>query len=454
VSLGDRGQPASDGGLTVGGPVVKDLRSFFFFSYEGLRLTQPQAASAELVPDQYLRDQAPAAIQAILNAFPEPTPGGIDYGSASQPSLAQFLKSYSVPSQIDSTSLRLDKAFGDKLALFLRAAYSPSSANTRSLSALSQLGFETQTYTLGATNQWTRKISDDFRLGFARSDSRVIGILDGFGGAMPINLAAAVGQGASTTATPSIFLDFAGAGYTELSSGVSGNGLRQWNAINTWAWIPGKHAFKFGVDYRHIDSPILPSTLQLYPSFLGAADVLNNAATETSVLALSRATPIFEQFAAFAQDEWHASPFLTLSLGLRWELSLPPSGANGQDAYTISGDLSEPATLGLSPRGTSLWQTPWLNFAPRLGVAWQSRNRQGWETVLRSGGGVFFDSDNQVAGSGFSGAGFEAVTNYFGAPLPLSPQQINIPIGIAPPYGTLGAKRENARVPGCNRRSQ
>ena len=230
--------------------------------------------------------------------------------------------------------------------------------------------------------------------------------------------------------------------------------MRQWNAINTWAWIPGKHAFKFGVDYRHIDSPILPSTLQLYPSFLGAADVLNNAATETSVLALSRATPIFEQFAAFAQDEWHASPFLTLSLGLRWELSLPPSGANGQDAYTISGDLSEPATLGLSPRGTSLWQTPWLNFAPRLGVAWQSRNRQGWETVLRSGGGVFFDSDNQVAGSGFSGAGFEAVTNYFGAPLPLSPQQINIPIGIAPPYGTLGAKRENARVPGCNRRSQ
>ncbi len=352
VSLGDRGQLPSDGRLTVGGPVAEDLRSFFFFSYEGLRLTQPQAASAELVPDQYLRDQAPAAIQAILNAFPEPTPGGIDYGSVSQPSLAQFLKSYSVPSQIDSTSLLGDKAFGDKLALFLRAAYSPSSANTRSLSALSQLGFETQTYTLGATNQWTRKISDDFRLGFARSDSRVIGILDGFGGAMPINLAAAVGQGASTTATPSIFLDFAGAGYTELSSGVSGNGLRQWNAINTWAWIPEKHAFKFGVDYRHIDSPILPSTLQLYPSFLGAADVLNNAGTnETSVLALSRATPIFEQFAAFAQDEWHASPFLTLSLGLRWELSLPPSGANGQDAYTISGDLSEPATLGLSSKG-------------------------------------------------------------------------------------------------------
>jgi hypothetical protein len=436
------GNPASalrqnDFGLTVGGPVVKDLRSFFFFSYEGLRLTQPQAASAELVPDQYLRDQAPAAIQAILNAFPEPTPGGTDYGSASEPSLAQFLKSYSVPSQIDSTSLRLDKAFGDKLALFLRAAYSPSSAETRSLSALSQLGFGTQTYTFGATSQWGRKISDDFRLGFARSDSRVLGTLDGFGGATPIDLAAAVGQGASLAATPSIFLDFAGAGYSELSSGVSGNGLRQWNAVNTWAWTPGKHAFKFGVDYRHINSPILPSTLQMYPLFFGAADVLNNAPSITSVLAISHATPIFEQFAAFAQDEWRLRPSLMLSLGLRWELSPPPTGADGRDAYTISGDLSEPSTLGIAPQGTPLWQTPWLNFAPRLGVAWQARSRPGWGTFLRSGGGVFFDSDNQVSGSGFSGAGFQAVTNYFGTPLPLSPQQINLPIGIAPPYGTL-----------------
>jgi Carboxypeptidase regulatory-like domain len=446
------GNPASalrqnDFGFTVGGPVIADLHSYFFFSYEGLRLTQPQAASAELVPDQYLRNQAPAAIQAILNAFPEPTPGGTDYGSASQPSLAQFLKSYSVPSQIDATSLRLDKAFGDKLALFLRAAYSPSTADSRSLSALSQLGFETQTYTLGATSQWSRKFSDDFRLGFARSDSRVLGTLDGFGGAMPIDLATAVGQGASPGATPSIFLDFSGAGYTELQSGASENGLRQWNAVNTWAWILGKHAFKFGVDYRHIDSPIRPSTLQMYPSFFGAADVLNNAATETSIVALSTSAPIFDQLAGFAQDEWRLRPSLSLSLGLRWEFNPPPSGANGRDAYTISGDLSEPATLGIAPQGTRLWQTPWLNFAPRLGVAWQARRKHGWETVLRAGGGIFFDSDNQVAGNGFTGAGFETTKSYLGAPLPLSPQQINLPIGITPPYGVVYAFPEHLQLP-------
>ncbi|KAA6465264.1 TonB-dependent receptor [Acidobacteria bacterium AB60] len=437
----------NDFGLTIGGPVLPHRNSFFFFSYEGLRLAQPQADSVQLVPDQNLRDQAPPAIQAVLNAFPRPTPGGIDYGSASNPSLAQFLKPYTVPSQIDSTSLRLDKAFADKLALFFRAAYSPSSAETRSLSVLSQLRFGTETYTLGATSQLSKKISNDFRLGFARSDARVVGTLDDFGGATPINLASAVGQGAPASAQLAIFLEFAGAGYSELLNGATGNGLRQWNAVNTFAWTAGKHAFKFGIDYRHVGSPIQPATLQMYPLFFGLPDVLNNAPTITSVLTVSPAMPVLNEFAAFAQDEWRLRPSLTLSLGLRWEVNPPPTGSSGRDAYTLSGDLSEPSTLAIAPRGTRLWQTPWLNFAPRLGVAWQARSVPGWETVFRSGGGVFFDSDNQVAGTGFSGVGFGATANYFGAPLPLSPQQIDLLIRLTPPYGTVSAFPAHLQLP-------
>jgi TonB-dependent Receptor Plug Domain. len=437
----------NDFGVTVGGPVIPHRNAFFFFSYEGLRLSQPQAASAQLVPDKFLRSQAPVPIQAILNAFPQPSPGGIDYGTASSPSLAQFLKSYSVPSQIDATSLRLDKTFGSKLALFFRAAHSPSSADSRSLSSLNQLEFGTETYTFGATSQMARNISNDFRVGFARSDSRVSQKLDGFGGATPIDLASAVGLEAPDGAQPTIFVQIAGAGYSELSSGISGNGLRQWNAVDTLSWILGKHALKFGVDYSYINSPIRPSVLQMYPLFLSAGDVLNNAATETSVLALSRATPEFNELAAFAQDEWRLRPSVTMSLGVRWEINPPPTGANGQDAYTISGDMSKPATLAAASRGTRLWQTPWFNFAPRLGVAWQAGRKLGWETVLRGGAGVFFDSDNQVAGTGFTGAGFGATKNYFGAPLPLTHDQISLPIGLTPPYGTISAFPTHLQLP-------
>ena len=57
----------NDFGGTFGGPVEipglyngKD-KTFFFVSYEGLRLTQPQAATVNYVPDAALRASAPCS---------------------------------------------------------------------------------------------------------------------------------------------------------------------------------------------------------------------------------------------------------------------------------------------------------------------------------------------------------------------------------------------------------
>jgi hypothetical protein len=83
-------QPAlrqNDFGGTVGGPIwiprIYDgrKRTFFFVSYEGLRLTQPTAAAIQYVPDLFMRRQAVSAMQPIFNAFP--LPNGLDYGNAS-----------------------------------------------------------------------------------------------------------------------------------------------------------------------------------------------------------------------------------------------------------------------------------------------------------------------------------------------------------------------------------
>ena len=75
------GQPKAplrqnDFGGTFGAPVrlpwIYDGadKTFFFVSYEGLRLTQPQAASILYVPDTALRSSADPALQPLLNAFP------------------------------------------------------------------------------------------------------------------------------------------------------------------------------------------------------------------------------------------------------------------------------------------------------------------------------------------------------------------------------------------------
>src|SRR3984957_11512001 len=184
----------NDFGGTLGGPVwIPGLyqgqnKTFFFGSYEGLRMTEPVAASIQYVPDLYLRTQAPAVLQPILNAYPLPSPNGVDYGTEQSPSLAQFFQGYSVPGQIDSTSVRIDQTFSSTLSGFFRFADTPSSTQSRSLSALTTGQVNVQTYTLGLTYVLTPSVTNQFRLGYSRSFSGSTSAIDTFGGAVPIDL--------------------------------------------------------------------------------------------------------------------------------------------------------------------------------------------------------------------------------------------------------------------------
>src|SRR5262245_4409615 len=97
----------NDFGGVFGGPVRKD-QTFFFFSYEGLRLRQPSAQQS-VVPDAASRRQAPAAMRPYLNAYP--IANGAQLGSG----LAQFNANFSNPSTLNTYSVRLDHAINSKL---------------------------------------------------------------------------------------------------------------------------------------------------------------------------------------------------------------------------------------------------------------------------------------------------------------------------------------------------
>lgn len=71
-------------------------------------------------------------------------------------------------------------------------------------------------------------------------------------------------------------------------------------------------------------------------------------------------------------------------------------------------------------------------------MAWTVHSHPGRETVLRAGGGVYFDTGNQLGTQGFSQLGFYAYQAYLGTPLPISPSQLDFSTAPTPPYTQSG----------------
>lgn len=428
----------NDFGGTLGGPLWFPMlyngkdRSFFFVSYEGLRLTQPTPASIQYVPDAYMREQAVPAMSGILNAFP--IQNGLDYGTESAPSLAEFIAPFSLPSSIDSTSIRVDHSLGQKFSAFFRFGNTPSSTSSRPYFARTTTSSNAQTYTLGITSQLSQRMADEFRLGYARSDSSQIGKLDNFGGATPLDLVAAIGGNSNINTEPVLVFYVPGIGESLLTPYFGRNLSRQWNLIDTVTLSSGHHNLKFGLDYRHIKAPIVPPNVEPYAEFTSTGTMLAGAPEITEFISYKPATPLIDETALFIQDEWHLNHRLNLSLGLRWEVNPPPTEQHGDNAYTLLGNINDPGSLSLAPQGTPLWKTAWYNFAPRFGIAWIAHNQPNTETIVRGGAGAFFDTANEIATLGYGGVGFSAYQIASGATIPYTASELNVPITATAPY--------------------
>lgn len=448
----------NDFGGTLGGPVeIPKLyhgrgKTFFFFSYEGLRLIQPQAASLSEVPTAALRESAPSALQQVLNAYPvvncsSETPRCIsDLGNG----LGDFIGTWSNPSQVDSVSVRLDQNVNDKLRLFFRFSNTPSVAATRlttssgTPSDLSSTAFTTRTYTFGASAALSNRLNNDFRLNYSSNHATDSVKLDAFGGASPVDLRQLQGLSSQSNPASEVFfvLGF-GPYYASVFDSNAVSSQRQWNVVDSVSLSVGGHHLTFGVDYRKLAPVAVPVNPLMYADYLSAGSVQANSIDVGEIESNSAAHPNYTNFSAFGQDEWRMTSRLSVSLGLRWELNPAPGASRGNLPYTVEG-AGNLATMTLASEGTPLWKTTWFNFAPRLGAAYVVRNSQEWETVVRGGGGIFFDTGQQLGSQGYQGAGFSSY-DLFGAPIgypaasfpfPLSsiPAIVNPPVA---PYSNL-----------------
>lgn len=438
----------NDFGGVLGGPVVKN-KTFFFFSYEGLRLRQPEVEITQ-VPDAALRAGVPSVLQPVLAAFPPAN--GPELGNG----LAQYSASFSNPTSLNATSVRIDHSLG-KVLLFGRFNDAPSAAladqgTPMAPSTVESVKFDTLTATVGATWLISPTLVNDFHFNFSRSHGYSFFYLDNFGGAVPASTSLVFQPFSNPTTGAFVFVCCTN--QAELFYGANGiNRQLQYNTVDTFSYFKGKHQFKFGVDQRHLEPTFGRRAYDNEYIYSTPAAVLANTPTTVYVDNAAGASGLqvsTNNYSLFAQDTWRIGKRLTLTYGLRWEYVPAPTVLNRQAPW-VPTETTDLAAMQVAPEGTPLWHASARNFAPRLGFAYQLSNAANWGTVVRAGGGVFYD-----IGMGQLGDVFAINSQYYGTSIftsgvsfPLTAAQATPPplAGTTPPITQVAFFDPHLRLP-------
>ena len=418
-------------GATLGGPIRKD-KTFFFASYEGFRLRQdinsratvPTAAFRTgdfgalsrpiLDPTtgrQFLNNIIPAnridpAGRALLGYYPIPTSPTAAGASPANNYLFNVIRRETM----DEGSVRLDHSFSEKDTLRITANYfnDPSYEPSNSLCGTRVIpGFGCYTnqishlYGLTETHVFAPTLVNEFRIGMNRLIQPRIMENIGTNFDQTYGIQAFV-NGPNNGGVPAATI-------TSYSTIGNPTNLPQKRWDNTYilgdsaVWSRGKHSYKFGVDASQFRSS------QYYVQFgLGSFSFTNGATTyPTSGYALadvllgrpasstrisSTAANWYQQTTSlgiFAQDDYKVTSTLTLNLGIRWDLFTPVTEKYNHIS-TFSPATGSMVLAGQNGLGSQLWTTPYHNFAPRLGFAWQPFGDP--KTVLRGGTGIFYNA--------------------------------------------------------------
>ncbi len=429
-------------------------RTFFFFSYEGLRLRQPQVAISS-VPSLLTRRNAAATVQPYLNAFPIPNGPDLVNPVTGQPTgFAQFFASYADSITLNAASIRIDHTISRKLNLFGRYNKAPSSSTSHLLSSPNNLisnDSDTTTLTLGATLSLSASTINELRANFSRGSGASVSRLTDFGGAVvPPDSLLFPSFTSSGLAIATVGLSYNSSSPLYAVGQSSSNLQRQLNVVDTLSFVRGAHQFKFGFDYRRLSPIVFAQEYRLNLTFTNASDAPAGKVGSVVTRSNEMVRPVYTNLSVFAQDAWKASRRLTLTYGLRWELNPPPHEADGKEALTLTG-LDNPATYALAPRGTPLYQTTYGNFAPRFGLAYQLSLRSGRETLVRGGIGLFYDLGSNEVGIGYSNFPFTATVIQSNLLLPLTAAQVAkpaFPTNFNPPFSSAFSVYEsNFKLP-------
>jgi len=418
----------NDFGGNFGGPILKN-RTFFFFSYEGLRLLLPQPFETS-VPSVGARQAATGAVQQLLNAFPLPN------GPEDPATMSALLRgNISSLTSSDNISLRIDHAVGQKLNVFGRYSEAPSEASGSGFGTRGRSFASFRSATFGATLLLSPRAASDLRLHYSRADGGGSSAPDKTGGAVPP-------PDSLLFPAPFASLDRSlfqlnGVGPPFHVGRGSDNLQRQGNLVSNTSILRGAHEVRLGVDYRYLAPHVGPPDYRQRIAFAGIPDALTGVAKRVDIQSFDSVSLAFHDLSLYGQDNWKVSARFTLTYGLRWELNPPPHAKGAQQLATLTG-FPDLANIQLAPLGTPVYKTTYANFAPRIGAAYQFFRHPGKEMVIRGGFGIFYDLGIGNIGEAATSFPHSRGKTTFGVPYPLTSQDAAPPppLSLDPPYNS------------------
>jgi hypothetical protein len=190
------------------------------------------------------------------------------------------------------------------------------------------------------------------------------------------------------------------------------NGLASnvWILSDSLNWVTGRHAFKFGGEYRHqttwswesddaLHFDFAPDTTRFlgqpwanqtgfgFASFM-LGEVYQADRTTPNPLSGGR-----DYLALYVQDDFRVGDKLTLNLGLRWETSGPWHEKDGRwsnyNKTALNPELGVPGVIEFadSPDVTFEGDRNLMQFGPRIGLAYTPTER----FVIRAAYGLFYE---------------------------------------------------------------
>jgi hypothetical protein len=455
-------------GTTVGGPVFRD-KLFFMFNWEGLREKKALTSNASLPLSAWrtgdfsdlrdasgnlvtIYDPATRVFDAAGNVLqaPTPFPGNRIPANRIHPVSQKLLPYYPTPEQertganfvnneqrrvdMDQFTYRFDYSQSSTMNWFFR--HSQSHELGYDPFAIPNMGSNTDTdvhqLVLGNTRTIGTNKLNDLRVGFGQLKNGHISPR-----ANVENVVQALGINLPTDnplywGVPNIGVSGL-SGLGEESDAPFINDDKTIQFVNNFSWILGEHSVKFGgelrrvlydqiggvvtrgrfnFDGRYTQQPLLAAGQRGGAAF---ADFLlghfNNAEAQIGA-------PIADfrsnYYAIYIQDNWRATPNLTIDFGVRWEYDQPFTDKDDKivnidytwdNSYepvfvrTGTGDPYEgnpPFQLASNIPyvrdgrfGRGAYKPDYNDIAPRLGLAWSVNPK----TVVRAGGGIYYVRD-------------------------------------------------------------